>query len=197
MANKGKSRDAWAAAMDSVKNSIKEWGDIQADRQKIMASITMNEIQAKQNMFYKQQEKQMLDPLQQQELQNKKLQYQNLQRDTTAYNAQQAGQTQGQGGVMAAPVAGTAPITTPGAFDLGTVERLVPDGSGGFKRERLSFNDKLKADLIAKGDKRTAADNAMLEALGGVKQVDKKKEIEGKILGGRGEEKRIPKAHQL
>ena len=51
-----------------VNEQIKSWGDIQAERQKIQASILTNQIKEQQNLFYKVQEKMRLDPMQQQQL---------------------------------------------------------------------------------------------------------------------------------
>ena len=74
----GNNPGAGGALTDTGK-SIRKYGDIMAERQKIMAMILSNQLSAQQNWFYKQQEmnqqhknrlteKNTLDPLQQQQL---------------------------------------------------------------------------------------------------------------------------------
>src|SRR3990167_1684591 len=59
--------------MEGLVSGIKGYSDTMAERQKIMGSLIVNQIKAKQNWMYRALEKQTLDPVEQQKLDNLKM----------------------------------------------------------------------------------------------------------------------------
>jgi hypothetical protein len=140
--------ESWDRAMKQISKQIEGYGEIQANRQKIMAQIAVNEMEAKNNLFYKMQEKQMLD-------QNEQEKFQQMQNES-------AGAGAGVGGEEQNPI------------DVMTQPQIGMSASGKAVRKEASPLTKAVALVLLKkqkGKKLDASDEAILMHWGGMSKA--------------------------